>query len=124
MNLLKWLQKKTRYTISSQDIFSPVEQEDPRTQESIKRTRKNFEEQQEQMQARAMKPHAFDCPDPWTCKKSPCFIWEPDKIVGEYIVPLKTKKKRAFDQRAYEINGRRDEDDRKLFEDLNNKLDI
>ena len=96
MGLLKWLQHKTRYTASSAQIFSPSLQEDPRTQESIKRTRKGFEDQQQQMDARAMKPHAFDCPDPLTCTKSPCFIWKPDKIVGEpKIEKVKTKKERS-----------------------------
>jgi hypothetical protein len=102
MSLLKWLQNKTRYSASSENIFTPSLQEDPRTQESIKKTRKAFEAQQEQMSARALKQHAADCPDPWTCTKSPCFKWEPDKIVGEpMIVNIKTKEER-----------------------LNNKLDI
>lgn len=96
MSLLRWLQDKTKSKVIQLEVFSPVEQEDPRTQESIKRTRKTFEEQQQQMQARAMKAHAADCPDPWTCKKNPCFKWEPDKIVGKPIIErVKTKEERS-----------------------------
>jgi hypothetical protein len=46
-----------------------------------------------------MKAHAADCPDPWTCTKSPCFKWEPDKIIGEpKIVKVKTKEERQNDE--------------------------
>ena len=61
----------------------PTIQEDPRFQESIKRTRKTFEQQWEQMNARALKAHSPECPDPWTCTKENCFKFEPDKIVKQ-----------------------------------------
>jgi hypothetical protein len=119
--MLNWLRNKLkqRQSLVLQDVMSPTVQEDTRMKEQSKRVNKAFEQQQEAMSIRAMVRHSFDCPDPLTCTKENCWVWEPDKIVGEYIVPLKTKEKRAFDQRAYEINGRRDEDDRKLFEIFN-----
>lgn len=95
MNLLKWLQSKTKSKTIHSDFITTSTQEDPRVQESIKKTRKAFEAQQEQMSTRALKPHAADCPDPLTCTKSPCFKWAPDKIVGEpKIVKIKTKEER------------------------------
>jgi hypothetical protein len=58
-----------------------VVQENIRDAETRKRVAKAFEEQKEVMRARAMKPHDASCIDPWTCKKTICFKWEPDKIV-------------------------------------------
>jgi hypothetical protein len=55
--------------------------ENTRDAETRKRVAKAFEEQKEVMRARAMKPHDASCIDPWTCKKTICFKWEPDKIV-------------------------------------------
>ena len=59
----------------------PTIQEDPRFRESVKKTRKVFEAQWEEMNARALKAHSPECPDPWTCTKEKCFKFEPDKIV-------------------------------------------
>ena len=63
--------------------FAPTMQEDPRTIESIRRTRKTFEAQWTEMSARALKAHSPECPDPWTCTKENCFKFEPDKIVKQ-----------------------------------------
>jgi len=112
MNLLKWLQSKTRSKVIHSDFITTSTQEDPRTLESIKQARKSFDEQQQQMQMRALKAHSADCKDPWTCTKSPCFVRMPDKIVGEpIIVPSK---------RAVRLKRGREN----LLGDLNNKLDI
>lgn len=96
MWLLKWLQKKTYSKVIRSETISPVAQEDQRTMEAVQRTRKAFAEQRQQMQTRALKAHAADCPDPWTCTKSPCFVWIPDKIIGKpEVVRLKTKEERS-----------------------------
>lgn len=55
--------------------------EDVATKMAIKRVRAAFEQQQEAMNARALKPHAADCPDPLTCTKENCFTYEPDKLI-------------------------------------------
>ena len=108
---------KSMPSLDNTFIFIPNSlQEDPKSHESIKRTRKAFMEQEEQMKARALKPHSYDCPDPFTCTKNPCFIYEPDKIIRKIQVRRKTNEKRAFDERAYQVNGRRDEDDLQLFD--------
>ncbi|HVW99237.1 MAG TPA: hypothetical protein VHA52_02185 [Candidatus Babeliaceae bacterium] len=43
--------------------------------------RKQFAEQEQAMQIRSFKAHGPSCPDNWTCKKEPCFIIEPDRII-------------------------------------------
>lgn len=45
------------------------------------RLNKSFQQQQQQLQSRALIPHGADCPDPLSCIKSVCFVWESDKIV-------------------------------------------
>lgn len=72
----------------------PMVQQDERQMETIKRVHKAFKDQQEQMQARAMKAHDSSCVDPVFCTKSPCFVYEPDKIVGTETVARKTNSQR------------------------------
>lgn len=68
-----------------------TQQSDIRTQESIRRFRKSFQEQEAQMQERAMKSHDPSCKDVLACKKRKCFKWESDKIVSKpYNVPPRT----------------------------------
>ena len=93
--MLKWLQDKTRNKVIRHETYQPVAQQDPRALNSIKETRKDFEAQQEQMQSRAMKAHAADCKDPWTCTKSPCFKWQPDKIVGPVIYGRSVQRQKS-----------------------------
>lgn len=57
-----------------------------------KRVAKAFEEQQQQMQSRAMKAHDPKCEDPTSCKKTFCYQWAPDKIVK---VEIEEKRKRG-----------------------------
>lgn len=88
-----------RKSLALLDPLSPISIEDTRRREAEKRIAKAFEDQQQQMETRAMKAHAADCPDPWTCTKCPCFKWEPDKIVGLPVTEkVKTKKERATKQ--------------------------
>ena len=79
-----WL---NRHSISLDDVIAPskeaTEQTDVRTRETIKRVRKAFAAQAQQMQSRAMKAHDPSCGDVQLCKKRKCFKWEPDKIVSE-----------------------------------------
>jgi hypothetical protein len=80
-----WFKRKS---ISIDDVVvvpskAATEQTDVRTQETIKRVRKAFAAQEQQMQARAMKAHDPSCGDVQLCKKKKCFKWEPDKIVSE-----------------------------------------
>lgn len=60
-----------------------------RDAETRKRVAKAFEQQAQQMQMRAMKAHDASCIDPWTCKKTICYTWEPDRIVKCSIVKRK-----------------------------------
>lgn len=77
-----------RHSISMDDVViapskAATQQVDVRTQETIKRVRKAFAAQAQQMQSRAMKAHDPSCDDVQACKKRKCFKWEPDKIVSE-----------------------------------------
>ncbi len=63
-------------------------------QETIKRVRKAFKEQQMSIDARSMKSHGMEC-DIVSCCKDTCFIIEPDKIIATETVPLKTKVERT-----------------------------
>jgi hypothetical protein len=96
MNALKWIQKKlNNQSLYRLDVFSPVAQEDTRDQATKKRVRSQIEAQQQQMQARALKRHSWDCKDPLTCTKDPCWVWEPDIIIGEPVIEaVKTKEQR------------------------------
>lgn len=65
------------------DLMSTrTEQEDPRTVESIKRVKKTFEQNKELINARALKPHSFDCEDNLMCDKDNCWQFVADRIVG------------------------------------------
>lgn len=55
-------------------------QECTRDAATKKRVQKQFDEQEQSMNARALKPHA--CPDPLSCVKRVCFKRTPDKIVS------------------------------------------
>jgi hypothetical protein len=82
----KWLKEhctiKLKAPMNVSNPFTPTTQEDPRTVQSIKRTRAAFKQQEVSMNMRAMKAHAAECNDTWTCSAEPCFIIEPDKIVN------------------------------------------
>jgi hypothetical protein len=72
---------KVKPLINTTTPFTPSVQEDPRTVQSVKNTRKAFKQQEAAMQMMAMKAHAAECNDTFTCSAEPCFIREPDKIV-------------------------------------------
>jgi hypothetical protein len=84
--MFKWIKslffpEQSRTTLRDTPL-SPQVQEDPRTQEAIKRTRAAFKEQEQAMNTRALKPHSAACKDPLACKTKKCFKWAPDKIVS------------------------------------------
>lgn len=63
-----------------------IVQEDTRMRQAIKNTRKEFRQQQQQMESMALVAHEAGC-DIFTCpaltgKQAYCFKYEPDKIVG------------------------------------------
>lgn len=95
------------YYLTSKKISAPgpifgtgCVQEDPENAATRKRVRKAFEEQQQELNARAMKAHDPTCPDTWECKKEQCFVWEPNKIVGKpEIVKRKTDDERREEER-------------------------
>ena len=66
--------------------FSPSVQEDTRDAATKKRVQMSIQDQWQSLNARALKRHCFECPDPWTCTKNPCFIPVGDKIVGTSTV--------------------------------------
>ena len=75
---------KSRYLIGDEVVplfKAKTEQENPRDAATRKRVRAAFKAQEQQMQARAVKAHDADCIDPWTCQKTICYKWVPDKIV-------------------------------------------
>ena len=70
---------------------APSEKSCTRDAATRKRVAKAFEEQQEQMQSRAMKAHDVTCEDPISCKKAICFQWAPDKIVKVEVEEIKKR---------------------------------
>lgn len=74
----------------------PMQQQDQRYLDMVKRIDCVFQEQKQDMQMRALKPHDSACMDPLFCSKSPCFIYTPDVIVKTSITKLKTKSQRTI----------------------------
>lgn len=62
-----------------------------------KRVAKAFEEQQQEMQSRAMKAHDATCEDPISCKKTICYQWAPDKIVKVEVIKRKVGRPKRIE---------------------------
>jgi alkanesulfonate monooxygenase SsuD/methylene tetrahydromethanopterin reductase-like flavin-dependent oxidoreductase (luciferase family) len=62
---------------------APIVAEDEAAIRQRERVNQAFIKQQNNLNTTALVPHAADCEDNWTCRRSPCFKWEPDKIVGK-----------------------------------------
>ncbi len=87
--LAAWFDIKPSYY--RHDIYQQKVQEDSRTLEAIKRTRTIFTRNEELINARALRPHAFECKDELECEG--CFKFEPDKIIGKpYPIMLKLQR--------------------------------
>lgn len=78
----------------SPSVFDPVHKEDMRAVNDIKSFNKSFDQQQQQMQARAMVAHEPDC-DVISCTKISCFKWEADKV----IKPKRKRTKKTDDSK-------------------------
>src|SRR5258706_15064435 len=67
------------------DKVSPIKtvQENPRDDQAVKSFNKSFEQQQQQMRVRSLKPHDPTCSDVLLCRRQKCFKRIPDKIVGK-----------------------------------------
>ena len=74
-------------------IFNPkaaITQENP----IVSRVKESFKQQKEEMHMRSLKPH--QCVDPLSCDLDPCWVFEPDKIVGEsYKLIVSTEREEA-----------------------------
>lgn len=71
---------------NSSGPITPTNNTTTESQDAIdvrKRLDKSFEQQAEQLQSRALKPHDKDCPDMLACVKTVCWQWEPDKIIKD-----------------------------------------
>ncbi len=95
----------SRYSALSDEVLNaairpvqPITREDPRVARSIANVRKAFKNQEQAMNARALKPHDGSCKDPLTCKKIKCFEIVPDKIVSTKVVkrPMKRRNPESF----------------------------
>lgn len=97
--------KDTIDAVSTASIYKPVSyQEDSKTAEVRKRVNKAFDQQQKQMNLRALKRHSMKCSDPLMCSNPHCWTWEPDRIVSEpYVVTREIRKK---DRSKYGIDGK------------------
>lgn len=70
-------------------LIDPVFCENSKDQEVRKRVDKMFQQQQQDLNIRALKPHSAHCKDPDLCTKPKCWKWAPDKIVSsEYEITL------------------------------------
>jgi hypothetical protein len=79
--------------------LQPLQQVNVAEQEIRKRVEKAFEQQQQSIYARSLRPHAHDCPDPLTCTKFPCWTPTPDMIIASSKVKLKTRQEREAEYR-------------------------
>jgi hypothetical protein len=70
--------------------LEPIAQEDTRAINNVKEFNKAFDQQEQQMQARALVAHEPGC-DVISCNKVSCFKHEPDKVVSD----TKPKRKRT-----------------------------
>ncbi len=75
-------------------ILSTTAQEYQETKERIRRVRKAFKEQEQVMNARAMKSHEAGC-DVINCVKEICFVTQADKIVATQVVPSRRRTQMA-----------------------------
>lgn len=89
---------KSKSSFYSPDLSPFIYHQDTAEQGQRKRIQKVFEDQAQTMRAMATKPHSAECEDSFTCTKSPCFVFEPDKIVGkEEVVNRLTNEERALE---------------------------
>lgn len=93
MRLLKYV-RSNKIIDTEMPIAVSDAQQDPASVETIKRVRKSFKEQQQAMDARALKAHEISCDDFLTCAKDTCFIQEPDRVVGTEVVTFRLSKDR------------------------------
>ncbi len=82
--LIDWVKSK-HIVLPDNEVITPhkTTQQDTRDEQAKKRFNKQFDAEAEQIQAMSFKPHDSSCMDTRACTKNPCYIWEPDKIVGE-----------------------------------------
>jgi len=95
-----------RLTISdsySVGMHAPIVQEDQRnsTASKIARTKRAFEQQEQQMYARALKSHRIDC-DILDCDRDICFIREPDKVISRSKFNIPRKRRTNINMGKYE----------------------
>lgn len=97
--LSKDSESRSGYGFYSHELgpVAPTAQHDVALQEARKRVKQVFENQKEAMNARALKKHDASCADYWLCKRDPCFIPMPDKIVSKSQVKRKTIDERTDD---------------------------
>jgi len=83
-----WLMSKS---INHESVIAPVPTEQVFNADSAARARtaQAFEQQAEQMAARALKAHDPSCEYHEFCQNEFCFMWEPDQIVSD---PYLTKR--------------------------------
>ena len=71
-----------------------------RDAEQRKRINKTFDDQESEMNARALKAHDGSCESPLDCRRDTCLKWLPDRIVSyEYIVTRTMRLKEANNAR-------------------------
>lgn len=90
-------------SIQSIDI-GPIGPKATTTQENpvVSRVKEQFKRQEQETQIRALKPH--QCGNPISCTKEVCFIWEPDKIVGETYKLIVTPERAAAQKRVKRLH--------------------
>lgn len=96
---LWWYSFRRKFSPIHEDIANTVTGKSPSTQENHRdnkarqAVRKAFEQQEQSMNARALKPHDPCCSDPLTCAKKICFIKKPDTIVKKSTVSENERRK-------------------------------
>ena len=70
----------------------------------VSRVKEAFKQQKQEIQLRALKPH--QCNDPLSCEKDPCWVFEPDKLVGESYKIIATPERVQAQRRVKRLYKR------------------
>lgn len=86
------------FNVVTDNFFKPAyTQEDSKTTQALKRLDAHFKAEMKNINMRALKRHAADCPDPLTCTRETCWSFEPDKIVSEPYTIVNTRPSNMLD---------------------------
>lgn len=94
VSTLRVIESENPLQTAGKEAHEPTVKECTRDAATKKRVSKAFKEQQQQMQARALKAHEVTC-DPLSCDKNVCFKRVPDEIKKRTTVKRRMSRAKA-----------------------------